>query len=204
MSKTQFKIDDNNNLQQAMQPDGLIKSILRNNNSIKTSLNLIKFDEVIANNENHRRQDIIVNFAYSLLDFFDNKKYNMDRLKPLDFSDLKKIVKEAQPQGVYKRLTGVEKKKYLANLLEMKNKQIELKNKRIEDIKKEGKLLHLIKIKNGCIGIPTYDFYVQFSDYDVYMAKKCMLNNWILPPPSYYIERFPKIDEEKLEDLRKI
>lgn len=184
-----------------IQPDGLIKSITRNNKALKSSLNLIKFDEVIANNEALNRKDILHNFVYSILEFFDNKKYNMDRLRPLDFSDLKKIVKDAQPSGVYKRLSVAEKKKYLTNLLDMKNKQIEIKNKRIEEIKMVGKQLYFVKIKNECVGIPKFDFFIPYCDYDIYMVKKCILNSWFLPPPAYYLERFPKIEEDKTEDM---
>lgn len=199
-SKAEFKLDENN-IKQDSKPDGLIKSIARTNKNLKSTLNMLKFDDVIANNEALKRNDILHNFVYSILEFFDNKKYNMDRLRPLDFSDLKKVVKDAQPQGMYKRLTVAEKKKYLVNLLEMKNKQIEIKNKRIEEIKKDGKQLFFIKIKNDCFGIPKFDFYIPFGDYDIYMSKKCILNNWFLPPPSYYLERFPKLEEEKTDEL---
>jgi len=199
-SKTEFKSDDNNKMQKANQPDGLIKSIVRSNKKIQTSCSLVKIDDIIANNEALKRIDILHNFAYSILDFFDNKKYNMDRLKPLEFTDLKNIVKDAQPQGVYKRLSAAEKKKYLSNLLEMKNKQIEIKNKRIDDIKREGKQLFFIRLKNDTIGIPKFDFYIPFCDNDIYIAKLCILNNWLLPPPKYYIEKYPKNEEDKNEE----
>jgi len=199
-SKAEFK-SEGKNLRQEAQPDGLIKSIARTNKNLKSTSNLIKFDDVIANNEALNRNDILHNFVYSILEFFDNKKYNMERLRPLNFSDLKKIVKDAQQHGMYKRLTAAEKKKYLTNLLEMKNNQIEIKNKRIEQIKIEGKQLYFVKIKNDCNGIPNFDFYIPYCDYDIYMARKCIINSWFLPPPAYYTERFPKNEEEKTEDV---
>jgi len=197
--KTIFKIDENNNLNLGNQPDGQIKCLGRVNKSIKTSLNLMNIEEIISNKDSVKRKDIIQNYVYSVSDFFDNKKYNMERLKLLDFSDLKKIVKDSQHQGVYKRLSILEKKKYLSNLMDIKKKQIEIQNKRIDDIKKEGKNLFCIKIKNCCIGTPNFDLYFQFSDFEIYMAKKCILNNWFLPPPSYYEEKLSKLEEDKTD-----
>lgn len=167
----------------------IIKSFARNDSTIKTSRNLVKFDpsmELLGKNENIKREDILGNYIYSILELFDNKKYNMLRLKQVDFSDLKKIVREAQPPGVYKRLSGEEKKIYLSNVLEIKNKQIEYKNQRIEDLKKEGKHFNLIKIKNCCKGIPKFDFYIPYTDYEIFITRKCILNNWALPPPVFY------------------
>jgi len=199
-SKAEFKTDDKTKRNE-IQPNGFIKSITRDNKALKTSLNLLKFDEVIANHHAMNRDDILNNCVYSIMEFFDNKKYNMERLRPLDFSDLKKILKEAQPQGVYKRLSITEKKKYMLNLLEMKNKQTELKNKRIEEMKMDGKQLYLIKIKNDCVGIPRFEFFISYSDYDIYMVKKCVINKWFLPPPAYYLERYPKQEEDKTEEI---
>ena len=187
----------------------IIKSFARNDNTIKTSTNLVKFDpsmESLGKNDNIKRDDILVNFIYSILEIFDNKKYNMLRLKQVDFSDLKKIVREAQPPGVYKRLSGEEKKIYLSNVLEIKNKQIEYKNQRIEDLKKEGKQFSLIKIKNCCKGIPKFEFYIPYTDYEIFITRKCILNNWALPPPVFYkkehflgSEKFEKKEFEEIE-----
>lgn len=194
-SKPSFKIEDKNQKTQNNP----------NQKQIKTSLVLKKYDDLLVNNESktNYREDIIINFIYSVCDFFNNKKFNMERLRPLDFSDLKKLVNDAQPPGMYKRLSGEEKKKYLSNLLETKNKLIEIKNQRIEDVKKEGKQMFLIKIKNKCIGIPKFDFYIPYNDYEIYIVKKCLLNSWFLPPPSYYLERFSKStgEEEKNDEL---
>ena len=132
------------------------------------------------------REDILENYIYPVLDFFDNKKFNMQRLKPLDFSDIKKIIKEAKSPGVYKQLSKEEKKQYMTNLLELKNKQKELKNKRIEEIKKQGRKYNFIKIKSSTNGIPKLDFYIPFSEGQILISKKCLENKWQFPPPSYY------------------
>lgn len=173
---------------------------------IKTSVNLKNFDNLLNNtsgntsniddDKNKPREDVLVNFIYSVCDFFNSKKYNMERLRPLNFSDLKQTVMDAQSQGVYKQLPREQKKRYLANLLEVKNKQLEIKNQRINDLKKEGKQIYLIKISNKCIGIPKFDFYIPYNDLDIYIVKQCLLNNWLLPPPSYYSERFPMTNSE--------
>ena len=61
--------------------------------------------------------NIIVNYAYSINDFFSNGNFNMNRLKPLNFSDLKRNLKDTNV--VYKQLSEKEKKEY--NLEKKKN-----------------------------------------------------------------------------------
>ena len=52
--------------------------------------------------------NIIVNYAYSINDFFSNGNFNMDRLKPLNFDDLKRNLKDSNV--VYKQLSESEKR----------------------------------------------------------------------------------------------
>jgi len=159
------------------------------NTVMKSNKNIKKYDfnlELMERPDTYIREDIIINYIYPILDFFDNQKFNMQRLKPIDFSDIKKMGQEGRKQGIYKQLPKDEKKKYLENLVELKTKQRELKNKRIDEIKSEGRRYNLIKIKNNTIGIPKMDFFVPHSEQEIFMTKKCLENNWEFPPPSYY------------------
>ena len=144
----------------------------------------LNFD--LENEENKTREDILLNFCYSIIDFFDNKKYNMDRLKPIDFSDMIKSSKESQSNSLYKRLSALDKKEYLKKLSEMKMQQNELKNERINQILAEGRRIYLIKIKSDLSSIPKLNFLCNFKDEEIFNTKKCLLNNWILPPPEFY------------------
>lgn len=193
-----FKLDENDeNAMQYMNLNDekkIIKSKTRNDNNgydpLKTSTQLIKVEKFQNDNVN-KRDDILLNFCYSIIEFFDNKKYNMDRLKPIDFSDIKKTSKDAQSNSLYKRLSVQEKKEYLKNLVEMRTQQNEMKNKRINHIMAEGKQIYLIKIKSDLTSIPRLNFFCNFKDEEIYYTKKCNLNNWILPPPDFYEKFYP-------------
>lgn len=158
-------------------------------NILKTSKNIIKFDfnlELTEKTDSQKRDDILSNYLYPILDFFDNKKFNMQRLKPLDFSDIKKLGQEGRTPGIYKQLSKEDKKKYLENLLEVQTKQREMKNKRIEEIVREGRKYNFIKIKNNTIGIPKLELYIPYTEQEILMTKKCLENKWDFPPPAYY------------------
>ena len=75
---------------------------------------------------------------YDVIDFFNNKEYNMNRLQPIDFSDLKAMLKNFNKNNVFKQLNKEEKKEYISNLKEIKEKQRFLKAQRIESLKLKG------------------------------------------------------------------
>ena len=146
---------------------------------------------------------IIVNYAYSINDFFSNGNFNMDRLKPLNFSDLKRNLKDTNV--VYKQLNEEEKKTYILKRKKLREKQISLKNKRIEELQNEGKPFLIIKIKNNSLGQYDLNSILYYSEQEIFMAKKCMLNNWKFPPPEFFNDFFKRTDllleeEEKLNN----
>ena len=61
---------------------------------------------------------------YDIIDIFNNKEYNMDRLKPIDFSDLKAMLKNFNKNNVFKQLNKEEKKEYITNLKKIKEKHM--------------------------------------------------------------------------------
>ena len=134
--------------------------------------------------------NLYFDFAYSISDFFDNENFNMNRLNQLDFSDLKQQLKDFQVSIVYKQLNKEDKKKYITSLIELKNKQKEEKIKRLEDLKKEGKKFNLVKIMNESLGNNSLNFYIPYTQEEILMVKKCLLNNWDFPPPSYFDDKY--------------
>jgi len=136
--------------------------------------------------------NIIVNYAYSINDFFSNGNFNMDRLKPLNFNDLKRNMKETNV--VFKQLNEEEKKEYILKRKKLRQKQLSLKNKRIEELQNEGKPFLIIKIKNNSLGQYDLNSVLYYSEQEIFMAKKCMLNNWKFPPPEFFNDFFKRTD----------
>ena len=137
--------------------------------------------------------NIIVNYAYSINDFFSNGNFNMNRLKPLIFDDLKRNLKESNV--VYKQLSEEEKKEYILKRKKLKEKQLILKNQKIEELQYEGKPFLIIKIKNNSIGQYDLNSVLYYSEKEIFMAKKCMLNNWKFPPPDFFNDFFKRTDK---------
>ena len=136
--------------------------------------------------------DILFNFAYSINDYFSNGNFNMSRLKVLDFEDLKRNLKANNV--IFKQLSQLEKREFFNRRKILKAKQLEIKNHRIKEIQKEGKPFLIIKIKNECKNQYKIDSGMPFTEDDIYMAKKCILNNWNYPPPDFFNKYFKKYE----------
>ena len=136
--------------------------------------------------------DILFNFAYSINDYFSNGHFNMQRLKVLDFEDLKRNLKANNV--IFKQLSQIEKREFFNRRKILKAKQLEIKNHRIQEIQKEGKPFLIIKIKSECKNKYKIDSGMPFSEDDIYMAKKCILNNWNYPPPEFFNKYFRKYE----------
>ena len=137
---------------------------------------------------------------YDIVDFFDNREYNMDRLQPIDFSDLKAMLKNFNKNNVFKQLSREEKKDYITNLKKIKEQQKMLKAQRIENLKLKGEQYYALKIQNN--GIDKTNYVSKHNETEIQMAKKCLLNKWQFPPMEYLDERYEekkKIEEEKLK-----
>ena len=145
--------------------------------------------------------EIIYNFAYSINDFFSNGTFNMNRLKALDFEDLKRNLKANNV--VFKQLNQLEKREYIKQRKILKAKQLDIKNQRIEQLQNEGKPFLIIKIKNDSSGQYKLNSVLMYSEEEIYMAKKCILNNWKYPPPDFFSKNFKKYEEIKEEENEK-
>ena len=142
--------------------------------------------------------DILYNFAYSINDYFSNGNFNMSRLKVLDFEDLKRNLKANNV--IFKQLSQIEKREFFNRRKVLKAKQLEIKNHRIQEIQKEGKPFLIIKIKSECKNKYKIDSGMTFTEDDIYMAKKCILNNWNFPPPEFFNKYFKKY-ENNINDI---
>ena len=126
---------------------------------------------------------IYIGVIYDIIEFFSNYNYNMSRLVPIDFSDLRAMIKNFNTNNIFKQLSREEKRKYIHQLKEIKMKQKEEKTKRIESLKSKGKMYYSIKIQNASIEEPV--FIRNHTDEEIEMTKKILLNKWQFPPIEY-------------------
>ena len=162
---------------------------------------------VVKKKENlHRRKEnlilsnnIIANYLYSVVDFFDNGEFNMKRLRCLDFSDLERVLIDKKVQ--FKQLALNEKKQYLIARRELKKKQLDEKNRRLNELKENGAQYSLIKVAKNGIEI---NFFNEYTEEEINAAKKCILNQWTYPPYTYFkefeVKETLKKEEEKKDD----
>ena len=146
-------------------------------------------------------EKLVSNFLYSICDFFSNEKFNMKRLKFLDFSDLQKEISEKKVQ--FKQLAPNEKREYLLFRQKLKKEKIEEKNRRLRELKEDGIKYNLIKLINKSIQIHNGNFFEEYTEEEINLAKKCLLNNWNYPPPETFEIEFKKKEEEQ-NQLREI
>ena len=144
--------------------------------------------------------DIIKNYAYSINDFFSNGNFNMDRLKPLNLDEIKRNLK--QNTVVYKQLSEKEKREYILERKKLREKQLTIKIKKIDELRNEGKPFLIIKIKNNSIGQYDLNSILFYSEKEIFMAKKCMLNNWKYPPPEFFNDYFRRTDRLREEEKK--
>jgi len=139
-----------------------------------------------------RLKSVFSDTAYSVTDiFFSGEEFNMKRLQTVDFTDLKKKILAAQTN--FKLLTAQEKKHYISNLKDLKLKHKDEKKQRLLELNEPGEEVFLVKIKNS-IKNALSSFLTEFSEEEISMAKKCLVNNWRFPPPGYFESTFSKVE----------
>ena len=144
--------------------------------------------------------DIIYNFAYSINDFFSNGNFNMSRLKVLDFEDLKKNLRANNV--IFKQLSPIEKREFFKRRKILKAKQLEIKNHRIQEIQKDGKPFLIIKIKSECSNHYKMVSTMTYTEEEITMAKKCILNHWNYPPPDFFNKYFKRYENDEEEESK--
>ena len=153
-------------------------------NSSSGKSNIQNFNAILEEKKIELFDDkIYVGVIYDIIEFFNNCNYNMTRLIPIDFSDLRNMIKNFHVHNVFKQLSREEKREYIHQLKEIKMKQKEEKHKRIQALKENGKPYFSIKISNSSVF--AHPFLIRHKDEEIEMAKKCILNNWSYPPIEY-------------------
>ena len=143
----------------------------------------------------NKLENIFSDFAYCITDiFFSGEEFNMKRLQPVDFTDLKKKILHAQTN--FKLLTAQEKKNYMSNIKDLKIKHKEEKKIRLIELSQPGEKINLIKIKSN-MKEATTSFPELYTNEEILMAKKCLANNWKFPPPSYFEGTFSKMETKE-------
>ena len=151
-----------------------------------------------------QKNNIIYNYLYAADDFFCNENFNMKRLNFLDFSDL---VKELEDKKVeFKRLPADKKRQYIIERKKLKLEKLEEKKRRIQCLKETGNNYNLIHIINQTLNLPQIEYFSEYTSENVELAKKCLLNNWVFPPPSTFQKEFLKAEDQQksLMDLKKL
>ena len=67
-------------------------------------------------------EKIYVGIIYDIIEFFNNCNFNMTRLLPIDFSNLRNMIKNFHVHNVFKQLSREEKREYIHQLKEIKIK----------------------------------------------------------------------------------
>lgn len=161
-----------------------INSILRKGRKINDENNKLFYEK--------KTKNVYSDLIYSVSDvFYSGDEFNMKRLQPVDFTDLKQKILAAQTN--FKLLSAQEKKNYITNIKELKLKHKEEKKARLMELNKPGEKVYLVKVQHGLNKIIS----AMMEDYtndEVLMAKKCLLNNWRFPPAAYFENSFSKYD----------
>ena len=137
-------------------------------------------------------------FLFPFNETFENGKFNLMRLRPLDFSDLREESKDLN-KTPFKQLTKQEKKTYFEKQRELKTSIRQKKEELINTYKGLGPKHKLFKITSSAVNVINEIKPFNFSDYEIEMAKKCLLNMWNFPPPEYFHDSFKQIEYGKLK-----
>jgi len=203
LNQIEEKTSNNSNHQNSINNNISPISVRRNKKKYST-INQKKLSGLLSNKKKEKLisdNNLISNFLYTISDFFNNGTFNMKRLKFLDFSDLQKELSDKKTQ--FKQLAPNEKKQYLLNRQKLKKEKLEEKNKRLRELKENGIQYTLIKLVNQSIEIHDYQFFNEYNEEQIKLAKKCILNNWNFPPPETFENEF-KLKEEEQKELKEL
>ena len=158
---------------------------------------------VIKNKKNSKLDTgVYVDYAYTIIELFGSKEFNMNRLRPIDFSDLK-----LNTTKKYKQMNIDEKNEYKIELQQLRQKQKSELKTRINEYILPGNNIYLIKFSNESLvdmenKKKLYEIVQSYTSDEIEMAKYCITNNMDFPPCKYFESTFlPHIfkDEESGE-----
>ena len=145
-----------------------------------------KRDTIIITKTNKKlKNGIYCDIAYSIIELFQNGTFNLQRLKPIPFNDLKLNYKVK-----FKQMNTPEKKNYLAQLKDLRKKQKAELHIRLREYRNDGYNIFLFKISNHSLDYTEIKTF--FNDREIQNAKYCILNNIKYPSLNYFKNTFLK------------
>ena len=142
------------------------------------------------------KSGIICDVGYSLLEIFQCGNFNMKRLKPIYFGDLKLEIKVK-----YKQMSPEEKALYLDQIKELRLKQRKEKEERINKYLDLGTNILCLKFTNESLTSndkKAYQIETLYNLREIEAAKFCIKNNFAFPPENYFEETFiPKLSKDE-------
>ena len=143
------------------------------------------------------KSGIICDVGYTLLELFQCGNFNMKRLKPIYFGDMKLDIKVK-----YKQMTPEEKAIYLDKIKELRKNQKKEKENRINKYLDIGENVLCLKFTNKSLSNDNkkaFEIETLYNLREIEAAKFCIKNNFAFPPVNYFENTFiPKLakDEE--------
>ena len=163
-----------------------------------TSNNLYKNYEnfIVKKSLKLHNSGLIYDVGYTLLEIFQCGNFNMSRLKPIDFSDMKLDIKVK-----YKQMSPDEKAIYLEKIKDLKIRQKKEKIIRIDKYLEDGTNILFIKFTNESNykdKKKAYEIETLFNMKEIEAAKSCIKNNYCFPPENYFENTFiPKLTKDE-------
>ena len=141
-------------------------------------------DTIIITKTNKKlKNGIYCDIAYSIIELFQNGTFNLQRLKPIPFNDLK-----LHYNIKFKQMNTPEKKNYLAQLKDLRKKQKAELHIRLRKYRSDGNNIFLFKISNHSLDYSEINTF--FNDREIQTAKYCILNNKKYPSLNYFKNTF--------------
>ena len=168
------------------------------NHRFLTSDNLYKnFENYMIKKSNKLHESgLICDVGYTVLEFFQCGIFNVSRLKPIDFSDMKLDITVK-----YKQMSPDEKAVYFEKIKDLKIRQKKEKIIRIEKYMETGTNILFIKFTNECNlkeKKRAYEIDTLFNTREIEAAKLCIKNNYFFPPENYFESSFiPKLTKDE-------
>ena len=163
-----------------------------------TSNNLYKNYEnfIVKKSLKLHNSGLIYDVGYTLLEIFQCGNFNMSRLKPIDFSDMKLDIKVK-----YKQMSPDEKAIYLEKIKDLKIRQKKEKIIRIDKYLEDGTNILFIKFTNESNykdKKKAYEIETLFNMKEIEAAKSCIKNSYCFPPENYFESTFiPKLTKDE-------
>ena len=142
------------------------------------------------------KSGIICDVGYTLLEIFQCGNFNMKRLKPIYFGDMKLDIKVK-----YKQMSPEEKVVYLDQIKDLRKKQKKEKENRIKQYLDTGTNFLCIKFTNESSSNnnkKVYEIETLYNLREIEAAKFCIKNNFAFPPENYFENTFiPKLSKDE-------